>query len=425
MKKICFITLGCPKNIVDTERIMSAIDKSIFKLTTSAEDSDILLLNTCGFMQSAIDESYAYISEIQNLKKHNPTLTIVVYGCLVSRFATQHDQLTTRFPLVDKFLPLMTATDLLSIVTNSDNTNNTTRSELLASQHYAYLKISDGCDRKCAFCTIPSIKGKYISTPPNELIAEAKQLADANIKEIILIGQETTCYGKDINTNFVQLLDSISQIQNLRRIRIMYAHPNSVDTRIFSLMKERPNICKYIDIPLQHISNNILTAMKRGTPADTIKHLIDTMRQTVPNIHIRSTFIVGFPGETDADYLQLKNFLKEYELDRVGIFKYSAEPDTVAYNLPNQVPNEIKEERLAELMEQQQSISLSKNKSIAGQKINVLIEEKLQDGNYYGRTEFDAPDIDNGVIIKKRKSIKIGEIQTFTIKNYSEYDLYC
>ena len=442
-KQICILTLGCPKNVVDTEFLMSSLDKPKFIFTEIVENADIILLNTCGFLQSSINESFDYIEALQNLKSKKPNLQLIVFGCVVSRFENfsnhlkhTHNleiiELSKKFPLIDKFFPVFSLAQIAEFL-NSNYSK--IRTDLLASQYYAYLKISDGCNRKCSFCTIPKIKGKYKSQIPNDLLKDAKILVNNGVKELILIGQETTNYGNDFTkkngTNFYNLLSKLSEIDKLQWIRIMYAHPNSFDERILNLMNERKNICKYIDIPLQHITDNVLRAMKRGTPSNKIKSLIEKMRKIVPDIRIRSTFIIGFPNETEENFDELYNFLKEYKLDRVGVFKYSAEIGTVGFENKKQINDEIKEERFAKLMELQQTISLEKNKKLVGQKLNVLIESDFDEKFFTGRTEFDAPEIDNGVLIKKidknkkTEKFKIGEIQYITVVDCTEYDLIC
>lgn len=444
-KQICILTLGCPKNIVDSEFIMSSLDKQKFIFTEIVENADIILLNTCGFLQSSIAESFSYIQALQNYKSKKPNLQLIVFGCLVSRFENHSKysnnlennnyeiiELNKKFPWIDKFFPVFSVAQIADFL----NLNySKIRTDLLASKYYAYLKISDGCNRECAFCTIPNIKGKYKSQFQNDLLEDAKALVDNGVKELILIGQETTNYGNDFSMNremnFYNLLSKLSEIEQLQWIRIMYAHPNSFDERILDLMNERKNICKYIDIPLQHISNNVLQAMKRGTPNNKIKSLIEKMRKIVPEIRIRSTFIVGFPNETEKDFQELYNFLNEFKLDRVGIFKYSAEIGTTGFESKNQINDEIKEERFAKLMELQQAISFKKNKELVGQKLNILVESDFDEKFFAGRTEFDAPEIDNGVLVKKTaknkkaKKMQLGEIQELTVVDCAEYDLVC
>jgi ribosomal protein S12 methylthiotransferase len=369
-------------------------------------------------------------------------------------FELLQKKLKKRFPLVDKFFPLNSFEKILEHINIIENTNtnnvkiNDLERKIINNTHSAYLKIADGCNRTCAFCTIPSIKGSYYSISPIKLLEEANVLAEQGIKELVLIAQETSLYGMELNNkeyNFAYLLENLSQIEKLKWIRIMYSHPNSFDERILDVMKEHQNICKYIDIPLQHISDNMLTAMNRFTPSDNIKILIDKMRKKIPDIHIRSTFIVGFPGETQQDNKLLYDFLKEYELDRVGIFPYSPEKGTVSFDLPNRIPESVKIERFCKLMELQQNISKNKNKKLIGSEIEVLIEKASKKGQYEGRTEFDAPDIDNGVIIYSRfmrdrkiknyvkynnkdnhqKKIEIGDFVKLKVIDCTAYDLIC
>ncbi len=422
-QKFCILTLGCPKNIVDSEYIINSLPKEKFILTEKVEEANLILLNTCGFIADSISESYGYINSLVSLKKKFPEVKIIVFGCLVSRQGS--DKLYKLFPSIDKFFPILDKSEILSYL----NANyNFLRKDLLVSPYYSYLKISDGCNRKCAFCTIPQIKGKYTSRELPLLIQEAKYLSDNNVKELILIAQETTNYGcdlKDEKSNFLNLLEQLSDIEKLQWIRIMYSHPLSFDLRILELMNLRTNICKYIDIPLQHISDNMLKQMKRKLTSTQIKQLIKNMREIVPNIAIRSTFIVGFPGETEQDFEELYNFLDEYKLDRVGVFKYSAEENTIGATLENQIPNEVKDERLDKLMTLQKSISLKRNQQMINKAINVFVENEIDD-YFIARTEADAPEIDNSVIIDKKRNnkIKIGDFTKVKIRKATEYDLF-
>ncbi len=437
MIKICVLTLGCPKNIADSEYLISSLPKNKYIYTEIVEKANLLILNTCGFIASSIQESYEYIFALSELKRKNQKKKIIIFGCLVSRFGK--NELSKKFPLVDDFFEVLSAGDLLKYL---EITFNSVRSTLLTPTYYSYLKISDGCDRKCAFCTIPSIKGRYKYIPPDILLEEASSLANNRVKELILIAQETTNYlanSNNIYTNiynsnlstsnkcdFTSLLSQLSNINKLEWIRIMYAHPNSLNLNILNLMKERSNICKYIDIPLQHISDNILNRMNRGTSSIKIKQLIENIYNSVPNVAIRSTFIVGFPGETENDYQQLYNFLKEYKLARVGIFKYSQESGTTAADMPEQVSEETKEERFTELMLLLQKNSLEHNKNFINSKLKVLVESiNKTTGEYLARTEYDAPEIDNGVIIKNNsnKKLKIGDFIEVTVSDAKEYDL--
>jgi ribosomal protein S12 methylthiotransferase len=440
MKKISILTLGCPKNIVDSEKVMSSF-VNVYDFTENVNDADIILLNTCGFLQDSIDEAFEYIEKLGELKAKKPFLILIVFGCMVSRLINEGFDLQSRFNFVNNFVPLVNEHNISEILLNIEADNypflrnkQITRRINITSQHYSYLKISDGCNRHCTFCTIPSIKGHYISVPKNILINEAIELVKSGIKEIILIGQETTNYGIDIGTSLYDLLDDLSNIEGLAWIRVMYFHPNSFDLKILDLMNKRKNICKYIDIPLQHIDNNVLKLMGRQTSTEKIIDLINKIRVKVPNMHIRSTFITGFPSENSSNHKKLLNFLKEMKLERVGVFKYSQEPNTPAYNIAKQVSANIKQKRFDELMSLQQHISLEHNQNLIGKKVKVLIEEDYDDKYFIGRSEFDAPDIDNRVFIEKKNNKienktednnkKIGSISDFIVFDAREYDIY-
>ena len=441
MKKITILTLGCPKNIVDSEKIISALPND-FLFTEDVNDADIILLNTCGFIKSALDETIEYIHKLEKLVKQksknkkikNVSIpNIIVFGCAVSRLLNEGIDLKKNFPFVNEFISLTDLDSIIEKILNITNLSNNKKKNTLeniirnaniTSPYYAYLKISDGCNRSCSFCTIPSIKGKYKSIPKDILIKESENLVSKGIKEIILIGQETTNYGIDINTTFYDLLDNLSNIKNLKWIRIMYTHPASFDLRILDLMKERENICRYIDIPLQHIDEDILNKMKRNIKPTKIKELILEMRQRIPDIHIRTSFITGFPSENIQQHNKLLKYIKQTKFNRLGVFKYSTETNTDAYYIKPQIDENIKQERFDELMLAQQKISLANNKKMIGKKVRVLIEDDYDDKYYIGRTEYDAPDIDNCVYIKKKKGIVIGNIIDVEVYNASEYAIY-
>jgi len=448
MKKVCVLTLGCPKNIVDSEKIISSL-LDTFSFTENVNDADIILLNTCGFIQSAIDETIEYINKLEKLKNIKSSLNIIIYGCAVTRLINERVNLKNEFKFVSDFVPLANKNDILSIITKhcqipkqsikndkllqnktltmtnkNQKHNKSIKNINIISSNYAYLKISDGCNRMCSFCTIPSIKGKYKSTSKHLLIEEAEQLVDNGIKEIILIGQETTNYGKDKQTSLYQLLIDLSNIKELKWIRIMYTHPMSFDWKILDLMNKKENICHYIDIPLQHIDDNILTAMNRQFLAGYSKILIKKIRHIVPDIHIRSTFITGFPGETINQHKKLLKFINDIKLERVGVFKYSRELNTPAYTLEKQISEKVKQKRFDELMFAQQQVSLENNRKLIGVNIKVLIEDDYDDKYYIGRTEYDAPDIDNCVYVEKKNNIKIGTFVYVNIFNAKEYWLY-
>lgn len=432
-RKVCIITLGCPKNITDSEYIMASLPKDKYILTDSPIESDLILLNTCGFIADSIKESESYIKSLSDLKKKYSYLTIIVFGCMVSRLGV--DGLAKKYPLIDGFYPVLSSDTLLKYLNVKFNY---LRQQLITPAHYTYLKISDGCNRGCAYCTIPCIKGKYVSVDYDRLLKEAENLVNNGVKEIILTGQETTNYGQDLKkgNDFISLVDDISKIRELKWLRILYTHPLSFDSRLLELIESRYNICNYIDMPLQHISDNILNSMKRGTSSRQIKDIIKQIRSASSKIAIRSTFIVGYPGETKEDFETLYNFLEEYQLDRIGVFKYSKEPKTIAASLEHQVPEKKKQMRFDKLMQLQQSISLNNNKKYLNKTLKVLIdEEQIIDGKKYfiARTEYDCPDIDNSVIIDadsnkckndNKNEFIIGGMPEVLIKDVAEYDLY-
>lgn len=453
---ICLITLGCAKNIVISDKIAAEIEKYDVRIIADANKADVLFVNTCGFIQSAIEENFGVIEQIQQLKHNKHNVHIVVFGCMVKRFENSKElrdlcniiSLNAKFPLVDTFLPYSDENTMLryigkmmddtkqkkdlppqSNLTNSHISDERKQNENYSNEYYTYLKISDGCNRKCAFCTIPSIKGRYKSVPQDILINEAENAINSGKKEIVLLGQETTNYGIDlVDTNIVSLVGKLTKNEDLKWLRLMYCHPSSFDLNLLKLMNDRHNFLHYIDIPLQHISDNILRKMRRNTTERAIKTLIERMRIEVSDICIRTTFMVGFPGETDNDFKMLLNFINEYELERVGVFSYSDEVGTHSHTLEGHISDELKQERLNAIMAAQQKISLKKNKAILGKTAEVLIEEKYDGGYYRGRTRNDAPDIDNSVFIATKlcrsKNYKIGDIVEVRINKASEYDLF-
>ena len=428
MKKICVLTLGCPKNIVDSEKIISILSNN-FIFTENPNDADVILLNTCGFIQSAINETLEYIYKLEKLKIIKPNIKIFVFGCAVTRLVNNGSNLAEQFQFIDKFVPLKNVNEIIDEIntTQSDqkiNLENVIRTKNMTPKYYAYLKISDGCNRQCSFCTIPSIKGKYKSVAKKMLIKEAESLVNIGVKEIILIGQETSNYGKDIGSSLYELLLDLTNIKGLLWIRIMYSHPMSFDLRVLDLMQKHKNICRYIDIPLQHIDDRILRAMNRNVTTDFSKKLILEMRRKVTDIHIRSTFITGFPSETTKEHNGLLDFLSEMKLERVGVFKYSRELDTAAFDLGKQVSEHTKQKRFDELMIMQQQISLENNRNLIGKSLKVLVEDDYDEKYFIGRSEFDAPEIDNCVYVEKNNRIKMGDIVMVEIFDAEEYGCF-
>ena len=421
--KISIVTMGCNKNLVDSERIIFDLSND-YTYSDNPADTDVLILNTCGFIDSAKEQNVNAIIEAVHSKNSLGIKKVVVMGCLTERYS---EQIKAQIPGIDAVFGVNNHQDIvnfLKIDKTSTYTNSILNRHLLTPSHYSYLKISEGCSHKCSFCAIPTIRGKHRSVPFEQLVQEAEILAKGNTKELILIAQDTSYYGTDLygKKRLGELLTNLAKL-DFEWIRLMYAYPTAFPEDVLDVMASHSNICKYLDIPLQHISDRILKSMKRGIDKlETIK-LIEKIKNKVPNIAIRSTFIVGYPGETQSEFNDLLAFLKDAELDRVGAFPYSKEEDTSAFSLEDNIKIKTKNSRLEKLMMLQSEISLAKNKKMIGKEIKVLVEES--DEKYYiGRTEHDAPEVDNLVLISKDKEFKIGEFSKVRIFNATEYDLY-
>lgn len=420
------VTLGCPKNVVDSEKIATLLKINGLNVTfDSTKNSDFVIINTCAFINDAKEESIDTILKYIKAKEEGRIKKIIVFGCLSERYKKE---LEKELPEVDVFFGVYDELKILEYITQNKISINYLKDRLISTpKHYAYLKIADGCNRKCSFCAIPLFKGKYHSYHLNDLIEEAKKLIDSGVKELIIVAQDITVYGKDLNQsyNIVDLIDNLSRINGVEWIRLHYLYPSpDFPYELIDLMKERDNICKYVDIPFQHVSNNILSKMRRGHKKEDIINLIETLREKIANITIRSSFIVGFPGETEKDFYELYDFLDKYKLDRVGIFQYSEEEDTyAAKNYKDNISKKTKNQRAEELMKLQAKISLDKNKEKIGKCYKVLID--YFDGDFYiGRSEGDSPEIDNEILINKNEKCHIGKFYNVKITNATEYDLY-
>ena len=421
--KVNIITLGCSKNMVDSEVLSGQLNANGIKVLHENEklDHNIVVVNTCGFIDKAKEESINTILEQVSLKQEGKLDKVYVTGCLSERY--RHD-LTNEIPEVDAWFGTMELPLILKQF-NADYKQELVGERLLATpQHYAYLKISEGCNRTCSFCAIPLMRGGHISKTIEEVVAEAKKLVSMGVKEIMLIAQELTYYGLDIYKKRAlgDLLKYLSDVEGLHWIRLHYAYPSKFPLDILDVMRERDNICNYLDMPLQHISNNMLKAMKRQMEKQEIYDLIAAIREKVPGICLRSTLIAGFPGETRDDVEELKSFLEEVRLDRVGIFTYSHEENTSAYDLKDDLPAEEKEARAQEVMEVQQEISYEKNQEKIGQTFKVIIDKK-EAGRYLARTEFDSVEVDNEVIIQSESKLPIGDFVHVKITKAYDYDL--
>ena len=420
--KINVITLGCSKNTYDSEVLMGQL-KSNNKNVVHEEEGNIVVINTCGFIDNAKQQSIDTI--LENVKKKNEGLIdkVFVTGCLSERYKPD---LKKEIPDVDEYFGTTEMPSLLKHL-GADYKHELIGERLLTTpKNYAYLKISEGCDRPCSFCAIPLMRGKHKSVSIEDLVSQAKILAEKGIKELILIAQDSTYYGIDLygTRSLSKLLKELVKVDGVEWIRLHYAFPNGFPVNILEVINSEPKICNYIDIPLQHISNKILKSMKRGTSMEKINDLIQMFRDKVPEIAIRTTLIVGYPGETNEDYELLKEWVKNTKFDRLGCFKYSHEENTGAYKLIDDVPQKIKNERLNEIMEIQSQISWELNQKKIGKKFKVLIDRKR--GNYYvGRTQYDSPDVDNEVLIQADTNfLRVGEFVNVKIIEASDFDLY-
>ncbi|HEY1030797.1 MAG TPA: 30S ribosomal protein S12 methylthiotransferase RimO [Flavipsychrobacter sp.] len=421
--KVNIITLGCSKNMVDSEVLSGQLNANGINVAHESEklDHNIVVVNTCGFIDKAKEESVNTILEQVELKKKGKLDKVYITGCLSERYRSD---LMTEIPEVDAWFGTMELPLILKQF-NADYKTELVGERLLSTpKHYAYLKISEGCNRTCSFCAIPLMRGGHISKTIEEVVAEAKKLVSMGVKEVMLIAQELTYYGLDIYKKraLADLLKHLSDVPGLQWIRLHYAYPSKFPLDILDVMRERDNICNYLDMPLQHISNNMLKAMKRQMETREIYDLVAAIRDKVPGIAIRSTLIAGFPGETRDDVDQLKQFLEDVRLDRVGIFTYSHEENTSAYEFEDNIPAEEKEARAQEIMEVQQEISYEKNQEKIGQTFKVIVDKK-EAGRYLGRTEFDSVEVDNEVIINTDRPLAPGEFVNVHITKAYDYDL--
>ncbi|MEJ7738181.1 MAG: 30S ribosomal protein S12 methylthiotransferase RimO [Chitinophagaceae bacterium] len=421
--KVNIITLGCSKNMVDSEVLSGQLRASDIDVVHEnyKTDHNIVIVNTCGFIDKAKEESVNSILHQVELKKRGKIDKVFVTGCLSERYKSNLEQ---EIPEVDAYFGTFELPRLLNRF-NVDYQAELIGERLLSTpSHYAYLKISEGCDRTCAFCAIPLMRGRHISRPIHQLVAEAASLVKKGVKEVMLIAQELTYYGLDIykKRELPALLHALADIEGLEWIRLHYAYPTKFPTEILDVIRERENICNYLDMPLQHASDNILKAMRRQISRSEINDLIYTVREKVPGICIRTTLISGFPGETLDDVENIKAFLRQHRFDRVGIFAYSHEEGTGAYQLADNISNEEKERRAEEIMEVQQEISYEKNIEKVGNTFKVMID-KIESGRYVGRTEFDSVEVDNEVIISSPEKLIIGNFTRVKITKAYDYDL--
>jgi ribosomal protein S12 methylthiotransferase len=421
--KVNIITLGCSKNLVDSEVLSGQLRANEIDVVheSGKKDHNIVVINTCGFIERAKEESINTILDQVELKKKGRLDKVYVTGCLSERYK---NNLEEEIPEVDAYFGTMELPLLLKQF-EADYKAELLGERLLSTPgHYAYMKISEGCNRTCSFCAIPLMRGQHVSRSIESLVDEAKRLVQTGVKEIMLIAQELTYYGLDIykKRELPRLLHALADVEGLEWIRLHYAYPSKFPLEIIDAMKERPNICNYLDMPLQHAANNMLQAMKRQITREEMEDLIGDIRLRIPDICLRTTLIAGFPGETRADVEELKMFLQKMRFDRVGIFTYSHEEGTTAHDLTDDISAEEKEERAQEIMEVQQEISLEKNMEKVGKVFKVLVDKK-EAGRYLGRTEFDSVEVDNEVIIQTTKRLKPGTFIKVKITKAYDYDI--
>jgi len=420
--KINVITLGCSKNIYDSEVLMGQLEANGKKVSHEG-DGNIVVINTCGFINNAKEESVNTILDFVQRKKSGDIDKVFVTGCLSERYKPD---LIKEIPNVDEYFGTTELPQLLKAL-GADYKHELIGDRLTTTpKNYAYLKISEGCDRPCSFCAIPLMRGKHLSKPIEDLVIEAKKLASKGVVELILIAQDLTYYGLDLykKRKLAELLRALVTVEGIEWIRLHYAFPTGFPIDVLEVMKKEPKICNYLDIPLQHISDKILKSMRRGTTQEKTTKLIHKFRNIIPEISIRTTLIVGYPGETEDDFNILKQWVKDMRFERLGCFTYSHEENTYAYNLKDDVPDDIKQARANEIMEIQSQISWELNQTKIGRTYKVVIDRK--EGKYFvGRTEFDSPDVDNEVLIDASKVyLKIGEFSNVIITDASDFDLY-
>ncbi len=420
--KINVVTLGCSKNVYDSEILMGQL-KANNKEVVHEEEGNIVVINTCGFINNAKEESVNTILEYLQKKEEGEVDKVFVTGCLSERYKPD---LEKEIPDVDQYFGTTELPNLLKAL-GADYKHELIGERLTTTpKNYAYLKIAEGCDRPCSFCAIPLMRGKHKSTPIEAIVIEAEKLAANGVKELILIAQDLTYYGLDLykKRNLAELLEALVKVEGVEWIRLHYAFPTGFPMDVLDVMNREPKICNYLDIPLQHISDSILKSMRRGTTQEKTTKLLKEFRVKVPNMTIRTTLIVGYPGETEEDYQKLKDWVIDMRFERLGCFTYSHEENTHAYNLEDDVPQEVKQERANEIMEIQSQISWELNQEKIGKEFKVVIDRK--EGDYFvGRTEFDSPDVDNEVLIDATKTyLKTGEFANVKITEAADFDLY-
>ena len=437
--KLFCISLGCDKNLVDTEKMLGLLSGSGITFTDDEELADVILVNTCCFIGDAKEESVNTILDMARYKKEGCLKALLVAGCLAQRYK---QEILDEIPEVDAILGTTSYEEVAKVLEQvlegkegthvsvfhdlSELPGAETRRVVTTGGHYAFLKIAEGCDKRCTYCIIPYLRGPYRSVPMERLLSEARQLAEGGVRELILVAQETTLYGKDLYGEkcLPRLLKELAAIPGIQWIRIQYCYPEEITDELIHTIRTEEKVCNYLDIPIQHASNRILKRMGRRTNKEELKERIGKLRQEIPDIALRTTLISGFPGETESDHEELMDFVNEMEFERLGVFAYSAEEDTPAYSYPDQVPEELKEERRDEIMELQQDIAFEHCENMVGRVLTVLIEGKVVDeAAYVGRTYMDAPNVDGLIFVNGDVELMSGDFVRVKVTGAAEYDL--
>lgn len=433
---ILFISLGCDKNLVDSEVMLGLLDAKGYQIVDDETQADIIVINTCCFVHDAKEESIQTILEMAEYKTEGRLKALIVTGCLAQRY---RQEIIDEIPEVDAVLGTTAYDKIVEAVEEAlagaghvelENVNALplvdTKRLVTTGGHYAYMKIAEGCDKHCTYCIIPKLRGNYRSVPMERLIQEAKDLAEQGVKELILVAQETTLYGKDIygEKSLHKLLRELCKVDGIRWIRILYCYPEEIDDNLIQFMKEEKKLCHYLDLPIQHANDEILKRMGRRTSKAQLEEIIGKLKREIPDITLRTTLITGFPGETEEQHEELKAFVDEMEFDRLGVFTYSPEEDTPAAEMSDQIPEEVKEDRQAEIMELQQEIAFAQAEDMIGEEVLVMIEGKVADENaYVGRTYKDAPGVDGLIFINTDEELMSGDFARVKVTGAVEYDL--
>lgn len=433
---LLFISLGCDKNLVDTEKMLGLLGKEGYSFVDDEKVADVIVINTCCFIGDAKEESVNTILEMARLKTDGKLKALIVTGCLAQRYK---EEITTEIPEVDAVLGTTSYEEIAKAIHQAlegnpilifhsidEAVSPSTERLVTTGGHYAFLKIAEGCDKRCTYCIIPYLRGKYRSVPIEQLVKEAEELAEQGVKELILVAQETTLYGKDIygEKMLPKLLHSLAGISGIQWIRLQYCYPEEITDELIQTIKYEEKVCHYLDIPIQHASDAVLKRMGRRTNNEEIRGLIKKLREEIPDMAIRTTLISGFPGETEEDHEILMDFVDDMEFERLGVFAYSPEEDTPAFGYENQVPEEIKEERRAEIMELQQEIAFEKSEQMKGRILEVMIEGKVADENaYVGRTYMDSPNVDGMIFVNTGLELMSGDFVRVRVTGALEYDL--